>query len=229
MSTCAGIAQLSTRCDAAPACAALPPRARAATVTVLSAQQRLHPDDRLLCPDQPERAEDLHHARGVRASLHRALRRRLEGRPVQARISQDQSEQQDPGDRRSRRARRQALHRVRVRRDPDVSRREDRQVHAEGHGGTLRGDPVADDPAHRRRADVRAAHAFQDVRAQGRRQLRPRPLPERGEAALRRAGEAARRSRPSSAAASIRSPTSRPSRGRATTTPRACRSPTSRI
>ena len=56
---------------------------------------------------------------------------------------------------------------------------------------TLRRDPVADDPAHRRRADVRAAHAFQAVRAQGRRQLRPRPLPERGEAALRRAREAA--------------------------------------
>ena len=92
----------------------------------------------------------------------------------------------------------------------------------------LRRDPVADDPADRRRADVRAAHAFQAVRAQGRRQLRPRPLPERGEAALRRAGEAARRSRPASAAANIRSPTSRPSRGRATTTPRACRSPTSR-
>ena len=92
----------------------------------------------------------------------------------------------------------------------------------------LRRDPVADDPVDRRRADVRAAHAFQDVRAQGRRQLRPRPLPERGEAALRRAGEAARRSRHGSAAANIRSPTSRPSRGRATTTPRACRSPTSR-
>ena len=37
-------------------------------------------------------------------------------------------------------------------RDPHVSRREDRQVPADRHGEEVRRDPVADDPAHRRRA-----------------------------------------------------------------------------
>ncbi len=73
-----------------------------------------------------------------------------------------------PVDRRSRRTGRQALHGDRVGRDPALSRREDRQVPAQGHGEEIRRDAVADDPAHRRRADVRAMDALQAVRAEDR-------------------------------------------------------------
>ena len=83
-------------------------------------------------------------------------------------FAQDQSEQQDSRDRRSRRPGRQAVHRDRVRRDPDVSRREERKVSAQGHGQEVRRDAVADDPAHRRRADVRPVDPFQAVRAEDR-------------------------------------------------------------
>ena len=71
-----------------------------------------------------------------------------------------------PGDRRHRRPRRQALHGVRIRRDPDVSRREDRQVHAEGHGEEVRRHPVADGADVRHRPGVRQLHALQPVRAE---------------------------------------------------------------
>ena len=103
-------------------------------------------------------------------------------------------------------------------RDPALPRREDRQVPAQGHGEEIRRDPVADDPAHRRRADVRAVDALQAVRAQDRQRLCDGALHHRSEAPLRGAGEAAWPRRPISAATNIRSPTSRPSRGRATTT-----------
>ena len=136
-------------------------------------------------------------------------------------FSQGQSQQQDPGDRRSRRARRQAVQGDRIRRHPALPRREDRQIPAQGHGQEIRGDPVADDPAHRRRADVRAMDPFQAVRAQDRQRLFDGALYLGIEAALRGAGEAARRGALSRRRRTIPSPTSRPSRGPATTTPRA--------
>ena len=49
-------------------------------------------------------------------------------RPVQARVPGDQPEQQDPGDRRSRRARRQADLAVRIGRDPALPGRQDRHA-----------------------------------------------------------------------------------------------------
>src|SRR6516225_8333018 len=122
--------------------------------------------DRSLCTHQPERAENLHHARRMRAALQRALRRRLERRAVQTGIRQDQSQQQDSGDRRQRRTGRQALYRHRVRRDPHVPRREDWKVFAQGYGQEVRRPAVAADPAHRRGADVWAVDALQAVRAQ---------------------------------------------------------------
>ena len=109
----------------------------------------------------------------------------------------------------------------RVGRDPDVSGRKDRKVSAQGHGQEVRRDAVADDPAHRRRADVRPVDPFQAVRAEDRQRLFDGPLHLGDQAAVRAAGEAAGRRRPISAARSIPSPTSRPSRGPATTTPRA--------
>ena len=78
-------------------------------------KQKANPHDRSLCAHQPQRAESLRHARGMRAAVQGAFRRRLEGRPVQAGIFEGQSEQQDSGDRRSRRPGRQAVHRDRVR------------------------------------------------------------------------------------------------------------------
>ena len=111
----------------------LPAILRLATVDGITSKEKANPHDRLLCADQPECAENLHHAGGDGTALHRALRRRLEGRAVQAGLSEDQPEQQDPGDRRPRRSRRQALHGDRVGRDPDVSRREVRPLPAEGH------------------------------------------------------------------------------------------------
>src|SRR5205085_6669042 len=41
---------------------------------------------------QSQRAENLHHARRMRAPVQGAFHRRLEGRPVQSRVQQDQSD-----------------------------------------------------------------------------------------------------------------------------------------
>src|SRR6516164_3535491 len=122
---------------------------------------KANPHDRSLRAHQPQRAENLHHARGMRAALQGTFRRRLEGRAVQAGIWQDQPQQQDPRDRRSRWAGRQALYRDRVRRDPDLPRREDRKVSAQGRGQEIRRAAVADDSAHRGWADVRPMDPFQ--------------------------------------------------------------------
>src|SRR5262245_43772278 len=128
----------------------------------------------------------------MRAALQGTFRRRLEGRAAQAGICQDQPQQQDPRDRRSRRAGRQALYRDRVRRDPDLSRREDRKVSAQGRGQEIRRAAVAADPTDRGRADVRPMDPFQAVRAQGQRRLFDGPLHVGDQAPLRGAGNAAR-------------------------------------
>lgn len=88
------------------------------------------------------------------------------------------------------RVRRQALYRVRVGRDPALSRREDRAVPAEGSGEAIRRAAMADDPAHQHRPDVRPARAFPPLRPAGER-LRSDPLRHRGAAALRSDGSAA--------------------------------------
>ena len=63
-------------------------------------------------------------------AVRAASRRLRQGRPEDAGIPVAQSERQDPGDPRSRRAGRQAVAAVRVGRDPALSRREDRQAAA---------------------------------------------------------------------------------------------------
>ena len=101
-------------------------------------------------------------------------------------------------------------------RDPDVPRREDRQVHAQGHGEEIRRDPVADDPGRERRAGVRQLHPFQPVRAQAER-LFAQPLQDAkccGSTSCSTSGSARRSI---SAATNTRSPTWRRSRGRAST------------
>src|SRR5262249_44860294 len=114
-----------------------------------NARAKANPHDRSLRAHQPQRAENLHHARGMRAALQGTFRRRLEGRAAQAGIWQDQPQQQDPRDRRSRRAGRQALYRDRVRRDPNLPPREDRKVSAQERGQEIRRAAMADDPTHR--------------------------------------------------------------------------------
>ena len=69
-------------------------------------------------------------------------------------------ERQDPGDHRSRRPGRQADRPVRIRRDPALSRREDRQAAAGGSGAALRDDPVGVLPDGGGRADVRPGRLF---------------------------------------------------------------------
>ena len=80
--------------------------------------------------------------------LRRARRRHQQGRAVQARLPEDQPQQPHPRDRRPR----QRPVAVRVRRDPDVPRREDRQVLAQGQGRPLAHHGVADVADGRRRA-----------------------------------------------------------------------------
>ena len=53
--------------------------------------------DRLLWIDQPERAEDFHHARGMRAPVSSAQDRPLQERAASPRVPEDQSQRQGAG------------------------------------------------------------------------------------------------------------------------------------
>ena len=59
---------------------------------------------------------------------------------------------------------RRAAGAVRIRRDPDLSRREDRQVPGEGRRRALRDHPVGDVPDGRHRADVRPGRLLPQIR-----------------------------------------------------------------
>ena len=97
------------------------------------------------------------------------------------------------GDRRPGRARRQAVHSVRVRRDLDVFGRKNRKVPNKGHGKEIRRAAVVDVSGFGRRSDVRAVYPLQNVRAEGQGQfLFDRALPDRSEAALRGSRETPR-------------------------------------
>ena len=112
---------------------------------------------------------------------------------------------------------RQAAGAVRVGRDPDLPRRQDRQAPAGRSGGALRDDPVADVPDGRHRPDVRPGRLLPQVRRQGLRgQAAARPLRRRSQAPARRARPAASPAATGSWATTTPSPTSRPSRGCAT-------------
>ena len=140
--------------------------------------------DRPLRADQSQRAEDFHHARRVRAALQRQDGRRLEGRAVHAGVHQDQPAAEGARDRRSRRPRRQAVYVDRIRRDPDVSRREDRQVHPARSGQALRHAAMAGGAGRQSWTDVGPGRAFQQIR-RPRPGLRHQPLSHRAEQALR--------------------------------------------
>ena len=72
-----------------------------------------------------------------------------------------------PADPRSGRARRQAAAAVRVRRDPAISRRQDRQASAVGSGAAIPDHPVAALSDGRDRADVRPGRLLPQIRRQG--------------------------------------------------------------
>src|SRR5687768_14573134 len=95
------------------------------------ASKTSRPPSALFAPDT-ERRQDLDHARRDRAALRSASRRLWQGRPEDAGIPVAESEWQDTRDPRSRWTRRQAARPVRVRRDPAIPRREDRQAAAGG-------------------------------------------------------------------------------------------------
>ena len=94
--------------------------------TVRKAVSKEPSRDRSLHLDHPQRPQGLHRARGVRAALHRASGGHRQGRAVQAGVPQDQPQQPHSGDRRSR----QRHGADGVGRDPDLPRRQDRQVPA---------------------------------------------------------------------------------------------------
>ena len=150
--------------------------------------------DRSVHLEHAERPQGLDHAGGGRAALRGPSDQHRPGRPVQARVPGDQPQQQDPGHRRPR----QRLPDVRIRRDPDLSRRQDRPAAAaagrppRAHGR----DAVADVPDGRRRPVLRPDPPLQPLR-QGEDPLRDRALRHRDQAPLRGDGPAPGRGRPS--------------------------------
>src|SRR5262245_9818770 len=158
------------------------------------AQDKERTGDRPLHLAHAERPQDPHHARGDRAAVHGAPDRHPGRGPVQARLPEDQSEQQDAGDRRPRRAGRQADGARRVRRDPLLPRVEDRQVPVGGHPRAVGGDAVGHVPDGPHRADARPGASL--PRLFGREDsLRDGSLQERSQPALRRPRPPARRER----------------------------------
>ena len=113
---------------------------------------------------------------------------------LDARVPVAQSERQDPRDHRSERAGRGAARPVRIRRDPALSRRQDRQAGAGRRGAPLRDHPVGVLPDGVHRPDVRPGRLLPQVRGpRDRRQAAARALSRRVEAPARRARDAARR------------------------------------
>ena len=130
------------------------------------ARQTSRPPPALFAADA-ERRQGLDHAGRDRPALRGASGRLQQGRPEDAGIPVAQSERQDPRDHRSGRARRQAAAAVRVRRDPAISRGEDRQASAGRSGAALPDHPVAALPDGRDRADVRPGRLLPQIRRQG--------------------------------------------------------------
>ena len=100
--------------------------------------------DRCALLDHAERPQDHDFSRGSRAALQAFPGQYRQGRAVQGGVPGDLAEQPHSRDRRSRTGRwRQAGLGVRVRRDPPLSRRQDRQVHRQGFARAHRRHRVA--------------------------------------------------------------------------------------
>ena len=103
----------------------------------------------------------------TRAALRAAPGRHRQERELDAGIPVAQPERQDPGDHRSRRSGRQAARPVRIRRDPALSGRQDRQARPGRPGAALRDHPVGVLPDGVDRADVRPGRLLPQVRRHG--------------------------------------------------------------
>ena len=99
-----------------------------------------------------------------------------QGRAVRPRLSENQPEQPHPGDRRSRGPGRRADQHLRIGRDPDLSRREDRQVLAGGSAAAGAGAGMADVADGRVWPDARPGAPFPAGRQRAGPALRPRAL-----------------------------------------------------
>src|SRR5258708_13564251 len=135
-------------------------------------------DDRLVYLAHAQWAPDSYHARGKAARVSRASDRYRHRRAVQARVPRHLAEQQDPGDGRPGRPRRQAVRARRVGRDAVLPRLQDRQIPAQGSAQPLAGAPVDDAPDWARRADARTSASLPRLRARADR-VRDEPLQER--------------------------------------------------
>ncbi len=141
--------------------------------------------------EHAQRLEDPDHDGGVRPRLpHRAGEYRP-GRPDGAGFPEDLAEQQDPGHRRPRGARRRAYHDLRVGRDPAISRAQDRLPLPGRGAGPHAGGSVAVLAGRRARADAGAGPPFPHLRA-GEDPLRHRALHHGIEPALQGARHAPR-------------------------------------
>ena len=155
-----------------------------------------------------QRLENLDHAGGTRASLSGHSRQHPRRRAVQAGIFGDQPEQPHSGHRRPRAGRwRRAVLGVRDRGDPDLSRRQDRALSAEGNAGPLPRHGMADVADEWAGAHARPARPFRAL-CGGEDPVRDRALPRRGGAALPRARYAASARPAPMSPATTRSPTS---------------------
>ena len=153
-------------------------------------------DHRTAYLEHPERPQDQRRARRDGAALHRPADQHFKGRAVCSGLSEDQPEQPHSGDRRSRGAGRRPDQHLRVGGDPGLSRREDRQVLAEGRPAPAgAGAGVADVADGRFRPDAGAGAPFPAGQGRDRPALRPRALHQGNPPALRRLRQAPRRGR----------------------------------
>src|SRR5262249_9871522 len=117
-----------------------PPRVKIGRTGTPREQKQTH---RPLLLADAQWLEDHDHARGVLPPVYRDPGRHLQGRPVQAAVLGDLAQQPHAGHRRSRRSRRQADLDLRVRRDPAISRPQDRKILSAGRTRPRRGRAVA--------------------------------------------------------------------------------------
>src|SRR5260370_42539074 len=112
-------------------------------------------DDRAVYLSNAQWPQGIHHARRACDALPYSPRRHHHRRAIQAAVSDDQSEQQNTGDRGFRWPGWTVDHHLRIRADSDLPRREDRTPLAVLGRGSARGASVGDVPDGRSGHDVR--------------------------------------------------------------------------
>ena len=130
-------------------------RSGSTTATDRATKRKGERRDRRLYLDHRQRPQGSDLPGGDRHALPAAHGRHPQRRAIQAGVHQDQSQPQDPGDHRPGRPRRKTDHAVRVGRDPDLPRRQDRAVHPEGSRRPLPHHRMGDVPDGQYRPDAR--------------------------------------------------------------------------